>query len=60
MVLSFLAWVRLTSFDQPTQSYQDAFEKQHMVYMQQNDRLYDIVVEDNNSSYNRDVGTGQC
>ncbi|EFV0693335.1 methyl-accepting chemotaxis protein [Salmonella enterica] len=36
-------------FDQPTQSYQDAFEKQYMAYMQQNDRLYDIAVEDNNS-----------
>ncbi|EDC7460900.1 methyl-accepting chemotaxis protein [Salmonella enterica subsp. enterica serovar Newport] len=35
-------------FDQPTQSYQDAFEKQYMAYMQQNDRLYDIAVEDNN------------
>ncbi|ELE9667025.1 methyl-accepting chemotaxis protein [Salmonella enterica] len=40
-------------FDQPTQSYQDAFEKQYMAYMQQNDRLYDIAVEDNNSSYNQ-------
>ncbi len=27
------------------QSYQDAFEKQYMAYMQQNDRLYDIAVE---------------
>lgn len=52
-LFSFLARVRLTSFDQPTQSYQDAFEKQYMAYMQQNDRLYDIAVEDNNSSYNR-------
>lgn len=40
-------------FDQPTQSYQDAFEKQYMAYMQQNDRLYDIAVYDNNSSYNQ-------
>ncbi|EOI9025498.1 Tar ligand binding domain-containing protein [Salmonella enterica subsp. diarizonae serovar b,50:-:-] len=40
-------------FDQPTQSYQDAFEKQYMAYMQQNDRLYNIAVEDNNSSYNQ-------
>ncbi|EOC2781519.1 methyl-accepting chemotaxis protein [Salmonella enterica subsp. enterica serovar Cerro] len=40
-------------FDQPTQSYQDAFEKQYMAYMQQNDRLHDIAVEDNNSSYNQ-------
>ncbi|WP_430495556.1 Tar ligand binding domain-containing protein, partial [Escherichia coli] len=40
-------------FDQPTQSYQDGFEKQYMSYMQQNDRLYDIAVEDNNSSYSQ-------
>ncbi len=29
-------------------------------YMQQNDRLYDIAVEDNNSSYNQQRSTGQC
>ncbi|MGO0765776.1 methyl-accepting chemotaxis protein II, partial [Citrobacter freundii] len=33
--------------------YQDGFEKQYMSYMQQNDRLYDIAVEDNNSSYSQ-------
>lgn len=40
-------------FDQPTQGYQDGFEKPYMAYMQQNDRLYDIAVEDNNSSYSQ-------
>ena len=40
-------------FDQPTQGYQDGFEKQYMAYMQQNDRLYDIAVTDNNASYNQ-------
>ncbi|MFG3825585.1 Tar ligand binding domain-containing protein, partial [Escherichia coli] len=38
-------------FDQPTQSYQNGFEKQYIEWMQQNDRLYDIAVEDNDSSY---------
>jgi methyl-accepting chemotaxis protein-1 (serine sensor receptor) len=27
-------------FDQPTQSYQDGFEKQYVSYLQQNDKLY--------------------
>lgn len=40
-------------FDQPTQSYQDGFEKAYVNYMQQNDRLYDIAVADNNSSYSQ-------
>lgn len=40
-------------FDQPTQGYQDGFEKQYVNYMQQNDRLYDIAVEDNNRSYSQ-------
>ena len=40
-------------FDQPTQGYQDGFEKQYMAYMQQNDRLYDIAVADNNASFNQ-------
>ncbi|EOB9997018.1 methyl-accepting chemotaxis protein [Cronobacter sakazakii] len=38
-------------FDQPTQKYQDGFEKAYTDYMTQNDRLYDIAVEDSNSSY---------
>ncbi|RZM90554.1 MULTISPECIES: methyl-accepting chemotaxis protein [unclassified Escherichia] len=40
-------------FDQPTQGYQDGFEKQYMAYMEQNDRLYDIAVSDNNASYSQ-------
>ncbi|EFN7662130.1 methyl-accepting chemotaxis protein [Escherichia coli] len=40
-------------FDQPTQGYQDGFEKQYMAYMQQNDRLYDIAVTDNNAAFNQ-------
>ncbi|EGT4253794.1 methyl-accepting chemotaxis protein [Citrobacter amalonaticus] len=40
-------------FDQPTQGYQDGFEKQYVNYLQQNDRLYDLAVEDNNSSYSQ-------
>ena len=42
-------------FDQPTQSYQDGFEKTYINYMQQNDRLYDIAVADNNSSYSQAI-----
>ncbi|ELY4034456.1 methyl-accepting chemotaxis protein [Cronobacter sakazakii] len=38
-------------FDQPTQKYQDGFEKAYTDYMAQDDRLYDIAVEDSNSSY---------
>ncbi|WP_336279894.1 methyl-accepting chemotaxis protein [Cronobacter dublinensis] len=38
-------------FDQPTQKYQDGFEKAYTDYMAQNDRLYGIAVEDSNSSY---------
>ena len=38
-------------FDQPTQSYQDGFEKQYTSYLQQNDRLYDAAVADSESSY---------
>lgn len=45
-------------FDQPTQGYQDGFEKQYVAYMEQNDRLYDIAVSDNNASYSRDVDSG--
>ena len=47
-------------FDQPTQSYQDGFEKQYMNYMQQNDHLYDIAVEDNNSSYSQAMWVLAC
>ena len=43
-------------FDQPTQGYQDGFEKQYMAYMQQNDRLYDIAVADNNAAFNQAMG----
>lgn len=47
-------------FDQPTQSYQDGFEKQYINYMQQNDRLYDIAVADNNSSYSQAMWVLVC
>ncbi|EFA5874588.1 methyl-accepting chemotaxis protein [Escherichia coli] len=40
-------------FDQTTQGYQDGFEKQYVAYMEQNDRLYDIAVSDNNASYSQ-------
>ncbi|POT56099.1 methyl-accepting chemotaxis protein II [Citrobacter amalonaticus] len=40
-------------FDQPTQSYQDGFEKQYVAYQQEIDRLYKAVVSDNNDSYNQ-------
>ncbi|ENC4243713.1 methyl-accepting chemotaxis protein [Escherichia coli] len=40
-------------FDQPTQGYQDGFEKQYVAYMEQNDLLYDIAVSDNNASYSQ-------
>ena len=42
-------------FDQPTQSYQDGFEKQYVSYLQQNDRLYQIAVEDSNSSFSQAI-----
>ena len=38
-------------FDQPTQKYQDGFEKEYNEYMTQNDRLYQLAVEGSNSSY---------
>ena len=38
-------------FDQPTQGYQDSFEKSYVTYLTQNDRLYQEAVDDNNSSY---------
>lgn len=37
-------------FDQPTQGYQDGFEKAYVDYMQNNDRLYDMAVSNNESS----------
>ncbi|WES69097.1 methyl-accepting chemotaxis protein [Superficieibacter sp. HKU1] len=40
-------------FDQPTQSYQDNFEKQYREYLQQNDTLYQQAVEENQASYNQ-------
>lgn len=42
-------------FDQPTQSYQDGFEKQYVNYLQQNDKLYKTAVEDSNSSYSQAI-----
>ncbi len=38
-------------FDQPTQGYQDGFEKPYLAYLQQNDRLYEQAVSESNSSY---------
>lgn len=38
-------------FDQPTQSYQDGFEKQYNDYLVQNDHLYEVAVENNTDSY---------
>ncbi|WP_312953097.1 methyl-accepting chemotaxis protein [Superficieibacter sp.] len=40
-------------FDQPTQGYQDGFEKQYREYLQQNDALYRQAVEENQVSYNQ-------
>ncbi|WP_330982178.1 MULTISPECIES: methyl-accepting chemotaxis protein [Enterobacterales] len=42
-------------FDQPTQSYQDGFEKAYVSYFQQNDHLYEVAVADNSSSYNQAI-----
>ena len=42
-------------FDQPTQGYQDAFEKPYLDYLQQNDRLYATAVEESNSSFDTAV-----
>ncbi len=38
-------------FDQPTQKYQNGFEEQYVSYLNQNDHLYQLAVDDNNSSY---------
>ncbi|WP_039057572.1 methyl-accepting chemotaxis protein [Enterobacter sp. Bisph1] len=42
-------------FDQPTQRYQDGFEKQYLNYLQQNDHLYETAVNDSESSYSSAV-----
>jgi len=42
-------------FDQPTQGYQDGFEKQYVNYLQQNDHLYQTAVDDSNSSYSQAI-----
>ena len=42
-------------FDQPTQGYQDGFEKQYVQYLEQNDHLYDVAVADNEGSYSMAV-----
>lgn len=44
-------------FDQPTGDIKTV-SKQYVAYMEQNDRLYDIAVSDNNASYSRDVDSG--
>ena len=40
-------------FDQPTQGYQDGFEKAYVNYLQQNDGLYELAVQDSNASYSQ-------
>ncbi|HDF2344217.1 TPA: Tar ligand binding domain-containing protein [Morganella morganii] len=40
---------------QPTQDFQDAFEKQYSDYMQLNSVLYNKVVEENTIEYNRSI-----
>ncbi|MFV0264948.1 MAG: methyl-accepting chemotaxis protein [Kluyvera sp.] len=40
-------------FDQPTQGYQDGFEKAYVNYLQQNDGLYELAVKDSNASYSQ-------
>ncbi|MCS2160898.1 methyl-accepting chemotaxis protein [Scandinavium sp. H11S7] len=42
-------------FDQPTQGYQDGFEKAYVTYFQQNDHLYELAVKDNGSSYTQAI-----
>jgi methyl-accepting chemotaxis protein-1 (serine sensor receptor) len=44
-------------FDQPTQSYQDAFEDIYNTYLAQNDKLYQSAVEDSNNSFNFAIWT---
>ncbi|MRS15342.1 methyl-accepting chemotaxis protein [Enterobacteriaceae bacterium RIT691] len=47
-------------FDQPTQGYQDGFEKAYVSYFQQNDHLYELAVADNSSSYNQAIWVLIC
>ncbi len=42
-------------FDQPTQGYQDGFEKAYVSYLGLNDHLYELAVKDNSSSYNQAI-----
>ena len=44
-------------FDQPTQSYQDAFEDIYNIYLAQNDKLYQTAVEDSNKSFSFAIWT---
>lgn len=39
-------------FDQPTQGYQDGFEKAYINYLEQDARLYQVAVDGSNSAYN--------
>ncbi|CNH08726.1 methyl-accepting chemotaxis protein [Yersinia aldovae] len=43
-------------FDQPTSSFQNAFEKDYNTYLVQNDRLYASAVEDSNQSFRFAMG----
>ncbi|CNL00855.1 methyl-accepting chemotaxis protein [Yersinia aldovae] len=43
-------------FDQPTSSFQNAFEKDYNTYLVQNDRLYASAVEDSNQSFSFAMG----
>ncbi|ALR78844.1 methyl-accepting chemotaxis protein [[Enterobacter] lignolyticus] len=47
-------------FDQPTQGYQNGFEKAYVNYLGQNDHLYELAVTDNNSSYNQAIWVLIC
>jgi methyl-accepting chemotaxis protein-1 (serine sensor receptor) len=42
-------------FDQPTQGYQDGFEKQYVNYLAQNDHLYEVAVNDSSNSYSQAI-----
>ncbi|AJJ12388.1 hypothetical protein CH64_205 [Yersinia rohdei] len=43
-------------FDQPTSSFQNAFEQDYNTYLTQNDRLYSSAVENSNQSFNFALG----
>ncbi|CNK26462.1 methyl-accepting chemotaxis protein [Yersinia frederiksenii] len=43
-------------FDQPTSSFQNAFEHDYNTYLTQNDRLYASAVEDSNQSFSFAMG----